>query len=229
MDLMTVLLNTLGLFLLVFTAVTARWALRGFTQSKQALREAASYVTVIVGALSRRIEPLEVNAMQLRNEIESFAHGKKSLQEAQSTLQLKYDALSKSIQDLVATDKQVLQEIEQLRSRLSLSRPQNVERVEKVRSISPPTDLQDESVLERLTPTERDTLNSLLAGPLSAPQMSKLLNKSREHTARLLKRLYMEGFVDRDSTRAPFRYKLNDKLRSSVGGSETTPPATEKT
>ncbi|HMK82360.1 MAG TPA: hypothetical protein VK503_01455, partial [Candidatus Bathyarchaeia archaeon] len=171
MDLMTVLLNTLGLFLLVFSAVTARWALRGFRQSKQALREAASYVTVIVGALSRRIEPLEVNAMQLRNEIESFAHGKKSLQEAQSTLQLKYDALSKSIQDLIATDKQVLQEIEQLRSGLSLSRPQNVERAEKARSIPPPTDLQDESVLERLTATERDTLNSLLAGPLSAPQM----------------------------------------------------------
>jgi chromosome segregation ATPase len=225
MDLLTVLLNALGLGLLVFTAVTARWALRGFRQSRQALREAASYVTVIVGALSKRIEPLEVNAMQLRNEIDNFGQGKRSLQEAQSTLQLKYDALSKSIQDLVATDKQVLQEIEQLRSRLSLSRPQNIERAQ---SISPPMDLQ-ESVLERLTPTERDTLNSLLAGPLSAPQMSKLLNKSREHTARLLKRLYMEGFVDRDSIRAPFRYKLNDKLRSSIGGSETTPPATEKT
>jgi regulator of replication initiation timing len=164
--------------------------------------------------------------MQLRDEIDNFGQGKKSLQEAQSTLQLKYDALSKSIQDLVATDKQVLQEIEQLRSRLSVSRAQNIERAQ---SISPPMDLQEESVLERLTPTERDTLNSLLAGPLSAPQMSKLLNKSREHTARLLKRLYMEGFVDRDSIRPPFRYKLNDKLRSSIGGPATTPPATEKT
>lgn len=226
MDLLTVLLNVLGLCLLLFTALTARWALRGFRQSKQALKEAASYVTVIVGALSKRIEPLEVNAMQLRNEIDNFGQGKKSLQEAQSTLQLKYDALSKSIQDLVAADKQALQEIEQLRSRLSVSRPQNIERAQ---SISPSMDLQEESVLERLTPTERDTLNSLLAGPLSAPQMSKLLNKSREHTARLLKRLYMEGFVDRDSIRPPFRYKLNDKLRSSIGGPATTPPATEKT
>lgn len=228
MDSLTILLNAVGLGLVVFAAMTARWALRGFKQSKQALREAASYVTVIVEALSKRIEPLEVNAMQLRNEIHSFGQGEKSLHEAQSALQLRYDTLTKSIQELIETDKQALQEIEQLRSRLSMPRPRNIERTQP---IAPPMemDLQADSVLERLTSTERETLNSLVAGPLSAPQMSRLLNKSREHTARLMKRLYMEGFVDRDSVRAPFRYKLNDKLRSSIGGPATTSPATEKT
>ena len=43
----------------------------------------------------------------------------------------------------------------------------------------------------------------------------------------MMKKLYMEGYVDRETNHAPFRYKLNDSLRPALetsGGSVATKP-----
>lgn len=219
MDSLMILLYALGAFLLTFATLISRWALRGFRQSKQALREAASYVSVIVEALSSRIEHVEATAAQLQSRVDTSSHQNKSTQDVQVTMQLKFEALLKSIQDLTANDKRLTEDVEQLR--LQLNRPQ----VRNARVETPSSEFKEESVVDRLTPTERQALNVLVAGPLAAPQIGKLLDKSREHTARLMKKLYLDGFVDRESDRSPFRYRLNDKLRSSISGPVTRPPS----
>jgi DNA-binding MarR family transcriptional regulator len=56
-------------------------------------------------------------------------------------------------------------------------------------------------------------------GAKTAPEIGKHLKKSREHTSRLMKKLYIEGYVDRESNRSPFRYKLNETLRSTFESS----------
>lgn len=77
------------------------------------------------------------------------------------------------------------------------------------------------------TPTEMQAL-SLLSdkGPLSAPEIGRLVGRSREHTARLMKRLYEEGYVRRDQNRIPFRYSLVDRVRQSFG--KTPDPTFQK-
>jgi DNA-binding MarR family transcriptional regulator len=68
-----------------------------------------------------------------------------------------------------------------------------------------------------LTPTEHETLEILRQeGPQAAPELGKRLRKSREHTSRLMKKLYLEGYVDRETNHAPFRYKVNDSLRLAL-------------
>jgi len=68
--------------------------------------------------------------------------------------------------------------------------------------------------LSRLTPTELKVLQLLVAeGPLSSPNIGRTVGKSREHTARLMKRLYEQGYVDRETSRIPYRYKVNEKIR----------------
>ncbi len=64
------------------------------------------------------------------------------------------------------------------------------------------------------TPTELQVL-TLLAneGPKSAPEIGRAVARSREHTARLMKKLYEEGYIRRDQTRIPFRYSLVDKIK----------------
>lgn len=64
------------------------------------------------------------------------------------------------------------------------------------------------------TPTELQVLNLLASeGPKSAPEIGISVGRSREHTARLMKRLYEEGYVRRDQTRTPFRYSIVEKIR----------------
>lgn len=66
------------------------------------------------------------------------------------------------------------------------------------------------------TPTELQVL-ALLSnqGPKSAPEIGKLVGRSREHSARLMRKLFEEGYVNRDQTRIPFRYSAVERVRAS--------------
>ena len=67
------------------------------------------------------------------------------------------------------------------------------------------------------TPTELQVLTFLAnEGPKSAPEIGTVIGRSREHTARLMKKLFEEGYIRRDQTRIPFRYTVVDRLRQSV-------------
>src|SRR6266581_242785 len=66
------------------------------------------------------------------------------------------------------------------------------------------------------TPTELQVLALLSEqGPKSAPEIGHLVVRSREHSARLMKKLFEEGYVRRDQSRIPFRYSLVDRVRAS--------------
>jgi CRP-like cAMP-binding protein len=67
------------------------------------------------------------------------------------------------------------------------------------------------------TPTELQVLTLLASeGPKSAPEIGKVVGRSREHTARLMKKLFEEGYIRRDQTRIPFRYSVVDRLKQTV-------------
>lgn len=78
------------------------------------------------------------------------------------------------------------------------------------------------------TPTELQVL-SLLAerGPMSAPEVGKAVGRSREHSARLMRKLFEEGYVRRDQSRIPFRYSLVDRVRQSFKKSGPKPEGQE--
>jgi DNA-binding MarR family transcriptional regulator len=66
------------------------------------------------------------------------------------------------------------------------------------------------------TPTELQVLTMLAnEGPKSAPEIGRIVGRSREHTARLMKRLFEEGYIRRDQSRTPFRYSLVERLKQS--------------
>jgi DNA-binding MarR family transcriptional regulator len=66
------------------------------------------------------------------------------------------------------------------------------------------------------TATELQVLTMLAnEGPKSAPEIGQAVGRSREHTARLMKKLYEEGYVRRDQTRIPFRYSLVERVKQT--------------
>jgi DNA-binding MarR family transcriptional regulator len=83
-----------------------------------------------------------------------------------------------------------------------------------------------EDTLAKLTPTERGVLELLADGGKAAPEIGRLVAKSREHTARLMKSLFEQGFVEREANRQPYEYRLNEKVRevlARVALQEATP------
>jgi hypothetical protein len=188
--------------------------LRAFRQSKQALIESASLVNVIVEALSSRIHRSELNLAALRSDIMTESRRGEALQAEQLTLHASQERILRQLEDVVSTDKRLVAELEQFKSKLS-ELHQVGPALPKRESLG--TAISDGDILSRLTTTERLTLEILRAeGPKGAPELGKRLEKSREHTSRLMKKLYMEGYVTRESNRSPFRYKLNESVRSTL-------------
>jgi predicted transcriptional regulator len=86
---------------------------------------------------------------------------------------------------------------------------------------SDPSVVQLGSLNSITTPTELQVL-TLLAdqGPKSAPEIGRVVGRSREHTARLMKKLFDEGYVRRDQTRIPFRYSTVERVKQSFTKAE---------
>ncbi len=213
MDLFAIALDAISVLLLILIALVGRRTIRAFRQSKQAVTESASLVSVIVDALSSRIEQSESVMMELRTDVEGVKERSAGLEGEQANLRSSHLGLLERLQDLLATDKQLILELEQLKGKLSpfQQRAPAAEGRSKREGLGAMVGTGD--ILASLTPTERETLEILRReGPKAAPELGKRLRKSREHTSRLMKKLYLEGYVDRESNRAPFRYKLNEAV-----------------
>ncbi len=66
-------------------------------------------------------------------------------------------------------------------------------------------------VLEGLSPTESSVLKLLMEGEQTPKQIQQRIDKSREHTARLMKRLFELGYVTREEKKKPYVYEITEK------------------
>lgn len=70
--------------------------------------------------------------------------------------------------------------------------------------------------VEKLTDTEREVLLHLSSqGSLTVADLQRLIKVSREHTARLLKKLFEAGYIKRNAEKRPYVYHLTEN--STVG------------
>ena len=58
-----------------------------------------------------------------------------------------------------------------------------------------------------------DSILRMLEVPLTSREIQRKINKSREHTSRLLKKLYSENIVMRDESVRPYKYKITNEGR----------------
>ena len=63
-------------------------------------------------------------------------------------------------------------------------------------------------------------LQLITKGPMTSRDIEVTFGKSREHVSRLMKKLFEDGFVGRDTTARPYRYTITDKGRERIGSSE---------
>jgi len=115
----------------------------------------------------------------------------------------KVDGLQKNLRS-------VEQEVREMRVRVNQL---SVRGKQAVGTPEAPVGVVTEVTLARLSPTEVGVLELLAGGAKSAPEIGRVMAKSREHTARLMKSLFEQGFVEREANRQPYVYRLNDKVR----------------
>lgn len=196
--------------------------MRAFRQSKQAVAESASLLSVIVTALTSRVEASQSLVNDLGVKFEAFNQRTSHLETEQLKVRTNYVQVLRHLQEILSNDKRLILELEQLKTKLStIQQPRMAMRNLPSREEATSVRVAGENVLATLTPTERQTLDILgREGGKSAPELGRRMKKSREHMARLMKKLYLDGYVDKESNHPPFRYKLNDKVGSILGNNE---------
>ncbi len=65
--------------------------------------------------------------------------------------------------------------------------------------------------------TEHYILKLILKDSLTSNEIKQAIGRTREHTSRLMKKLYELKFVDRDITTKPFKYKLTEQGKKYIG------------
>jgi predicted transcriptional regulator len=83
--------------------------------------------------------------------------------------------------------------------------------------------LKRDKALAQLTNTEVAVLELLVSeGPKTAPEIKERVKLSREHTARLMKKLYEEGYLERITSKIPFKYTVKKEMESLLKKSQAT-------
>jgi predicted transcriptional regulator len=65
--------------------------------------------------------------------------------------------------------------------------------------------------------TEHYILKLISKEPLTSNEIKNAIGRTREHTSRLMKKLYELKLVDRDITTKPFKYKLTEQGKKYIG------------
>lgn len=139
------------------------------------------------------------------NQISSLSQSNSSLSQAFSGLDLKVHDIEVSQESL----KQKFSSFEEQIQKISTISPSEF-RVEPVMPVVP---IKRDKALASLTNTEVAVLEMLVAeGSKTAPEIKDRVQLSREHTARLMKKLYEEGYLEREVGKIPFRYSVKKEM-----------------
>jgi len=185
----------------------------------------------------RRLEPMENQILQISTQVDTV---KASINEISENN-------AKNIEKLSTVDLNVIETIdtkmrgiefsqESMKSKITGLEARIEEQVQKLSSIPEPKNdfgLQSMSVMPikrdkamaSLTETEVAVLEFLSAeGPKTAPEIKEKVGLSREHTARLMKKLYEEGYLERETGKLPFKYSVKKEMEKLLKKPE--PPTT---
>lgn len=138
--------------------------------------------------------------------------------EALSTLkeetQAHLESLDQKIADVTKSHGDLLEKIKGLEEKLQ--KPAISET--NIEAVIP---IKQERALAPLTSTELAVLETLASeGEKTAPEIKAKINLTREHTARLMKKLYESGYLERTTGKIPFAYRIKEEMRKILKKSE---------
>lgn len=208
-----------------FGALLTGAVLRRLDTSRMSYREAKQLLSAMVTSLSGRIQRNELLARELSDQVQMLTANQARLRtevdiaDKQRLLEYMQDWMTNMRGFVNRLDKlqKNLKDLNQQFQKLSLQVEQHAHSARiGANADTAPVGVVTEHTLTKLTPTERKVLELLMSGPKAGPEIGRVMMKSREHTARLMKSLFEEGFVGRETGRQPYEYRLSDKVREGM-------------
>src|SRR5665647_2636562 len=150
-----------------------------------------------IGAITQTIsQTLSQNNTNILSGLSGLELKLKDIESTQETLRVKITGFEEQIQ------------------KITIARPE-------IRS-DPVILLKRDKAMSTLTDTEISVLEMLSKeGAKTAPEIKERVHLSREHTARLMKKLYEEGYLEREADKIPFRYSIKKEMENLMQKAES--------
>jgi DNA-binding Lrp family transcriptional regulator len=167
-----------------------------FNKQMQRQEEQVDKVSYKVEALSKRSEDMTAKLENVETQITNIAKFTE-VSEAEKKLNVDIEDLKKRIDDVAKAQEEITKQV--------LEIPEaNIEAVIPIKR---------EHALAPLTETELRVLEIIAeAGEKTAPEIKDLIKLTREHTARLVKKLYEEGYLERNTAKTPYAYRVKEEM-----------------
>lgn len=209
---------------LVFTtaalfAITLAASLIFYRRIKMAQREyegSKDAVGTITAGFTRQVNRLEQSIQENRNDaVTAKVTAAEAFKSSGETKEAVLQGLEevKKLQDKVHSTENAVESFKKELQRLTATPRVSVQ----APSLEAPIPVQQASVFDRLTDTELEVLVKIVElGEGTVPEIRDHIKKTREHTARMLKRLYDTGFIDRNTSGMPYRYSVRKEIKELI-------------
>jgi len=216
---------------LVFVLVTMVFALTYHKKISYAQKEynvAKEVVSGIVLTFKRSLEKQNETINGVAYDVEGLQSTVEKRENQNRVLQVKIDNLTKSLTSVFMINKKVVSNIISMDKKIDELKAADQELGRKVEALEegykktlqkpetgePPVPRPTST---RITSTEEQIIQILVfEGAKTAPDIEKRIGKTREHTSRLMKKLWREGYVERDTYAIPFIYRPTKELEKRI-------------
>ena len=206
------------IFLLVLTVVTTVLYYRRIKGAKAKYEEAKDVVGDVVVSFNKQLQRHEEQLEKASYRIEGLSAKSEKIVVNVEELGKQTNNLASKVASASDTQNQLTKDIEDVKEKLNdIKKAQ--EEISKYISETPEVKIEAaipikrEHALAPLTETELRVLEFIAeGGEKTAPEIRDLTQLTREHSARLVKKLYEEGYLERDTGKAPFRYRVKDEM-----------------
>lgn len=151
--------------------------------------------------VARRIEGYARRSIEFANKL-------KAVSDTEKNMAIQIEEMTKKVDKMDETQKgisQKLKEIEKIKRKV-VATPSKA-------SIETAIPIKKERALAPLTETELVVLEILAEeGRMTAPEIRERVKLTREHTSRLMKKLYEDGYLERDTRKMPYIYSIKEEM-----------------
>lgn len=200
-------------------AVTVAASFIYYRRIKQAQGEyegAKDLVKSITLGFTKQLSKITKSVKQIEEEaVESKQVSKEALKISTEALDTAREGLkgSKNLEERIKETEKTMESIKTDIQKLAESYRAPATKID----METPIPLKQDAVLEQLTPTEIEVLAIIEElGEGSVPEIRERIKKTREHTARMLKKLYEKGFIDRNTSSMPYRYYIRKEIKELI-------------
>jgi chromosome segregation ATPase len=223
----------------ILLAATVGAAIEYYRLIRKAHKEynkARSIVEDVVLSFNRELERETSNLNVVAYRIESNASKIDSSMKRIEALEKKLSPIDKELNSISKENQNVLNAFTEANAKMcAIEASQDSLKAqiagidERVKKFSETPELRVETAIPikrdkaigTLTVTEMSVLEMLAAeGAKTAPEIKERVQLSREHTARLMKKLYEEGYLERETNKIPFKYSVKKEMENLLNKPE---------